>query len=301
MKEDLEVVARKELGETLEVIKESIDKFRKLLQEETDLRPPPDYVLLMFLRARKYRVDDAVKSLKNFFRLRSTHPEYYDNFLPSAVDYQTITREHKLFLLSKDRDSQGRIVGLARYGAWNSSICSLNELTKSMLMAVECVLLEEETQIRGIVAVDDLAGLGMHHIIHMTPRFFRVAIAIAQDAYPVRVKALYIVNTPAVFEGIFNLLIKPFLSEKLKERVHLVRGGLFELCGVIPSDLIPKEYGGTFEDFDVDWMERYLLEKQGHFEVMSQCGYATNCSDSSTAKNEMQTSDSEIDSVDTHL
>ncbi|KAL3196223.1 hypothetical protein MRX96_015527 [Rhipicephalus microplus] len=277
MMEDLEVVARKELGETFEVIKESIDKFRKLLQEETDLIPPPDYVLLMFLRARKYRVDDAVKSLKNFFRLRSSHPEYYDNFLPSAVDYQTITREHNLFLLSKDRDSQGRIVGLARYGAWNSSICSLNELMKSMLMAVECVLLEKETQIRGIVAVDDLAGLGMHHIIHMTPGLFRVAIAIAQDAYP------------------------PFLSEKLKERVHLLRGGLPELRGVIPSDLIPKEYGGTFEDFDVGWMERYLLDKQGHFEVMSQCGYATNCSDTSTAKNEMRASDSEIDSVDTHL
>ncbi|KAH7968939.1 hypothetical protein HPB52_012924 [Rhipicephalus sanguineus] len=112
MEEELEVAAREELGETPELRKESVDKFRELLQEETDLRPPPDYVLLMFLRARKYNMDNAMKSLKAFFRIRTKLPEYYDNHLPSALDYQTVVREHKLLMLSKDRDSQGRAVGL---------------------------------------------------------------------------------------------------------------------------------------------------------------------------------------------
>ncbi|KAL1485034.1 hypothetical protein MTO96_032223 [Rhipicephalus appendiculatus] len=278
MKEELEVAAREELGETPEVIKESLNRFRELLQEEPDLRPPPDYVLLMFLRARKYRVDGALKSLKSFFGIHTSLPEYYDNFLPSAMDYQTITREHKLLLLSNGRDSHGRAVGLIRFGAWNSSICSFNELVRSVFMGVECALLEEETQIRGIVGVADFAGVGMHHIIQMTPRFLGLIIALAQDTYPLRPKAFYIVNTPVVFEGIFNLLVKPFLSKKLKGRVHLLKGGLSELCGVIPSDFIPKEHGGKFEEFDYDRLERYLLDKEGHFEIMRQCGYVTHSS-----------------------
>ncbi|XP_049268878.1 alpha-tocopherol transfer protein-like [Rhipicephalus sanguineus] len=278
MEEELEVAAREELGETPELRKESVDKFRELLQEETDLRPPPDYVLLMFLRARKYNMDNAMKSLKAFFRIRTKLPEYYDNHLPSALDYQTVVREHKLLMLSKDRDSQGRAVGLVRLGAWNGSICSFNELLKWVLIGVECALLEDETQIRGIMGVLDLAGLGVHHIIQMTPRLLRLTVALAQDTYPCRPKALYIVNTPAVFEGMFYLFVKPFLSKKLKTRVHLLKGGLSELCGVIPSDLIPEKYGGTLEQFDFDRMERYLLDKSRHFEIIRQCGYATNCS-----------------------
>lgn len=272
----LEVVAREELGETPELKKECLDKFRELLQEENDLRLPPDYVLLTFLRARKYRLDDTVTTLENYFRARSNLPDYFENFSPSAIPYQTVIREHKLFMISKNRDSQGRAVGLIRFGAWNSSICSLTELVKSALVALECLLLEDETQIRGIVCVDDLAGLGMQHIMEMTPRFLRLIVALAQDTFPMRLKAFYIVNTPVVFERIYTFFVKPFLSKKLRERVHLLEGGLSELCGVIPSDLIPNEYGGTFEDFDFDRMERFLLDKASHFEMMRQCGYETN-------------------------
>ncbi|XP_065291993.1 alpha-tocopherol transfer protein-like [Dermacentor albipictus] len=272
----LEVVAREELGETPELKKECLDKFREILQGENCLRLPPDYVLLMFLRARKYRLNDAVKTLKNYFRARSSLPEYFDNFSPSAIPYQTIIREHKLLVISKDRDSQGRAVGLIRFGAWNSSICSLSEYVKSALVALECLLLEDETQIRGIVCADDFAGLGWQHIIAMTPTFLRLLVALVQDTFPLRLKAFYIVKTPAVFERIFRLFVRPFLSTKLKERVHLLKGGLSELCGVIPSDLIPKENGGTLEDFDFDRMERLLLDKASHFETMRQCGYETN-------------------------
>nr|XP_050040380.2 alpha-tocopherol transfer protein-like [Dermacentor andersoni] len=184
----LEVMAREELGETPELKKECLDKFRELLQGENGLRLPPDYVLLMFLRARKYRLNDAVKTLKNYFRARSSLPEYFDNFSPSAIPYQTIIREHNLLVISKDRDSQGRAVGLIRFGAWNRSICSLSELVKSTLVALEYLLLEEETQIRGIVCADDFAGLGWHHLIEMTPRFLRLVVALVQARSAVQKK-----------------------------------------------------------------------------------------------------------------
>lgn len=276
MKEELVAEAREQLGEIPELVKESLDKFRHLLEEDTELRIPPDYVLLMFLRARKYRVDDAVRTLKNYFRTLKSLPEYFENFSPSAVDYRTIIKEHKLLMFSKGKDPLGRPVGLIRYGAWDTSKCSLNELVKCVFIGAECLLLEDETQIRGIVCVDDFEGLGVHHIIEMTPKFIRLIVALAQDTFPLRLKAFYIVNAPAVFEGVFKYFVKPFLSKKLKKRVHLLKGGLSELCGVIPSDLIPKKYGGTLEAFDFDRMERYFLDKSSHFEIMRQCGYTAN-------------------------
>lgn len=39
-----------------------------------------------------------------------------------------------------------------------------------------------------------------------------------QDGFPIRIKAVHIVNEPRIFKGIFAI-IKPFLKEKIANRV----------------------------------------------------------------------------------
>lgn len=39
-----------------------------------------------------------------------------------------------------------------------------------------------------------------------------------QDGFPIRIKAVNIINEPRIFKGIFAI-IKPFLKEKMAERV----------------------------------------------------------------------------------
>lgn len=41
-----------------------------------------------------------------------------------------------------------------------------------------------------------------------------------QDGFPIRIKAVNIINEPRIFKGIFAI-IKPFLKEKMAERVIL--------------------------------------------------------------------------------
>lgn len=40
----------------------------------------------------------------------------------------------------------------------------------------------------------------------------------SQDGFPIRIKAVNIINEPRIFKGIFAI-IKPFLKEKMAERV----------------------------------------------------------------------------------
>lgn len=42
-----------------------------------------------------------------------------------------------------------------------------------------------------------------------------------QDGFPIRIKAVNIINEPRIFKGIFAI-IKPFLKEKMAERVSTV-------------------------------------------------------------------------------
>ncbi len=51
----------------------------------------------------------------------------------------------------------------------------------------------------------------------------------SQDGFPIRIKAVNIINEPRIFKGIFAI-IKPFLKEKMAERVTIVFNSVvFEL------------------------------------------------------------------------
>lgn len=269
-REDLETAARRQLGETPEVKQKSLEELRQLLLGEEGLRVPPDDVLLMFLRAKKYRVEDAFKTTRKYLRVRRDIPEYFDNLTPQNIPYKTFFTDHKIIMFG--RDARGRAVGYLRLGKWNTDVCTINDLMRCTEVAVESNLREEQTQVHGFVAIIDLEGFGFHQLIHMTPRFVRRVVTITQDSLPTRIKAICYVNTPPVYR-IVHALVKPFLSAKLLNRVHFLAGDISELHEVVPQELIPKEFGGTQEDYDFDAQEKFFHSKTDYFEKMLECGY----------------------------
>lgn len=274
-KGDLETLARLELGETPEVKRNSLTQLRQLLEEDDELRvPPDDDFLLMFLRTRKYKVHNALETIRRYFRARKNMPEYFEELTTSSSLYRTVFRDHKLIMYANERDPQGRVTSVTKYGAWSPKICSVAELLRCGLWAMECHLLDEETQIRGFVAMVDLKGFGAQHLTQLTPWFVGRVISIAQDSLPVRLKGIYFLNTPAVFQAVYTIA-KPFLSAKLKSRLHFIGSDLSELCGVFPSELLPEDFGGTMNDFDCDRQESFFNKKASYFDRIRQFGYQT--------------------------
>ncbi|XP_037277795.2 alpha-tocopherol transfer protein-like [Rhipicephalus microplus] len=271
--EDLKVLAKNELGETAEVRRESLAELNKLLDENSHVRiPRDDYILLMFLRVRKFNVPGALRTIKRYVRARRDIPEYFDNLTPSSIPYQAVFNEHKIIKYPKERDSQGRAVAYVNFGAWSPSICSMDDLARCVLVGLESGLLDEEIQIRGGVAIVDLKGFCARHLIQLTPKFARKAIMLAQDTMPVRIKGVYFINCPPVTETLYGL-VKSFLSEKLQKRLRFIGSDLTELCGDIPAEILPEEFGGKPERFDFDRQEKVFLGNADHFEKMLSCSY----------------------------
>lgn len=224
----------------------------------------------MFLRAKKHRVEDAFKTTKKYLRCRKDIPEYFGSLTPSNIPYEMVFRKHNLIMFS--RDASGRAVGYIQFGKWSTDICSMDDLMRCAIVGTESNLQEEETQVRGIVAIADLKGFGVHHMMQLTPRCARQIISLGQDTLPLRLKGFYYVNTPAVFR-IIHAIVRPFLSAKLLSRLHLLAGDISELRDVVPLEIIPKEFGGAQEDFDFDEQESFFHSKTDYFEKMLQCGY----------------------------
>lgn len=272
----MKMLAKNELGETAEVRRESLAELKKLLDENSHLQiPRDDYILLMFLRARKFNVPGTLRTIRRYLRARRDIPEYFDNLTPSSIPYHAVFNEYKLIMYAKERDSQGRAVAYVNFGAWSPSICSMDDLARCVLVGLESGLLDEEIQIRGGVAIIDMKGFCSRHLVQLSPKFARKVIILAQDTMPVRIKGVYFINCPPVTETLYGL-VKSFLSEKLQKRLRFIGSDLSELCGDIPAEVLPKEFGGTPEDFDFERQESLFLGKADHFERMLSCSYKEN-------------------------
>ncbi|XP_037570014.1 alpha-tocopherol transfer protein-like [Dermacentor silvarum] len=273
---NLEEVARLELGETPETKAESLLRLRQLLAGEPSLKiPSSDDFLVMFLRARKYRVEEAFQVIKNYFRMRRDVPEFFNDLVPQKVPFRTICHRYKLLMISPEPGECGRNMGIFNIGAWSPDICSLVDFTRAVLLLTSSWLLEDSPSICGAVCVMNMKGLNIYHLTQLTPSYLMKVANIMQDCYPVRMKAVYIINHPKIFEVIFAA-IKPFLRSKLLSRVHFVGHEDSEFWDNFPRDLVPSELGGRREHFDYDRQEQFVHSKSDFFETLCACGYKKN-------------------------
>lgn len=177
----LEEVARLELGETPEIRTKSLQRLRHLLEGVPSLKVPPgDDFLVLFLRARKYRVEDALNTIQKYFRMRRDIPEFFEDLTPANTPLERICHENNLVMISPEPDAYGRSITMIKLGAWNSTICSLNELSRAALLVTGSGQLEDVAQIRGVSGIVDLNGFGSQHLGLLTPSFLRKAVHITQ-------------------------------------------------------------------------------------------------------------------------
>ncbi|XP_065291945.1 retinaldehyde-binding protein 1-like isoform X2 [Dermacentor albipictus] len=273
---DLKEVARLELGETPETKADSLLRLRQLLAGEPSLKiPSSDNFLVMFLRARKYRVEEAFEMVKKYFRARRDVPEFFDELVPENVPFRTICHDHKLLMISPEPGMYGRSIGVFKIGAWNPDICSLLDYTRAWLLLTGSWLLEDVPSICGVESVMDMKGLNIRHLTQFTPAYLMKLANITQDCWPARIKAVYIINHPKIFEVLFAA-IRPLLRSKLLNRVHFVGDEASGFWDHFPGDLVPTELGGRREHFDYDRQEKLVRSRTGFFESLCACGYKKN-------------------------
>ncbi|KAL1473447.1 hypothetical protein MTO96_038664, partial [Rhipicephalus appendiculatus] len=84
--EELQKVAAEELGEDARKRDLCLVKLRNLLQGETSLHSRmDDEFLLRFLRTKKFKVEVAFRTIRNYYRHRRESPEIFQGLRPSKL------------------------------------------------------------------------------------------------------------------------------------------------------------------------------------------------------------------------
>ncbi|XP_014701400.3 alpha-tocopherol transfer protein-like isoform X2 [Equus asinus] len=229
LSEELVTKAREELQEKPEWRLRDVQALRDMVRKEypnlsTSL---DDAFLLRFLRARKFDYDRALQLLINYHSCRRSWPEVFNNLKPSAL--KDVLASGFLTVLPHT-DPRGCHILCIRPDRWIPSNYPITENIRAIYLTLEKLIQSEETQ----------------------------------DGFPIRIKAVHVVNEPRIFKGIFAI-IKPFLKEKIANRFFLHGSDLNSLHTNLPRSILPKEYGGTAGELDITAWNAVLLASEEDF------------------------------------
>ncbi|XP_022654023.1 clavesin-2-like isoform X5 [Varroa jacobsoni] len=202
-------------------------------------------------------------------------------------------------------------VFIARVGHWNAdSGFTLKDTYVPDIFLLEQALDDDESQVRGLVAIVDMAGFSFWHMRQLSfshikgyvgrrpllqrrrtllgrmqtdgrPRHrpdlmtMMVLVHTVQDAFPARFKAIHVVNQPGLYDYIYAC-IRPFLKPKIMKRIHLHGSDMTSLHEHIDPEILPEEYGGQAGPFNNDWICQQLYQRDEEFRKYSHYGFPRN-------------------------
>lgn len=93
------------------------------------------------------------------------------------------------------------------------------DIMKLVLMIGDIRLLEEQKGVAGDVYIFDASVATPAHFAKFTPTIVKKFLICVQEAYPVKLKEVHIINVSPLVDTIINF-VRPFLKEKIRQRIH---------------------------------------------------------------------------------
>lgn len=265
---ELKLAAAERLGETEEKVMSALLELRIALGKlprEDQPSSMDDAYLLRFLRARKFRVEEACQVIRNAAVFERDHPQWFSNV--RGEEFRALYQRGFMRVLQR-RDKGGRRVSLLlptrmpgpellngdtmmRWNVW-----SLGRMAKDPYF---CVL--------GASILENFDGFSFRQAMAMNSNLpsgvMRKNFHYVQRCAAYRLGAIVVVNQPTYMSFMWAI-VRPFMSAKMRSRVHLLGSDLKKLHELMdPADL-PPEFGGTSTEDPMAWFEEQIaLEARG--------------------------------------
>ncbi|CAM6122155.1 unnamed protein product [Calypogeia fissa] len=225
------IVEESELKQALEKLKELVDI------EGGNSKVAEDKELLRFLRSNSL---DTQASAKAF----ASHQKWRKEFIPKGyiaeAEVQSELEAKKAYWIEKDKKGRPVLLTIGRNHVYNKK--DFDEFKRFIVYFLECLIRESPPDAEQFICILDLKGLGLKNL---DSKSFIASAQILQSHYPQRVDKIFMINVPAIFNGIWKV-VKPFLNEDIGSRVVFVdKNKIGEtLTNEIDVEYLPTEYGG---------------------------------------------------------
>jgi len=265
--------AKDELKEDPKQRDSQIKTLREWCEKQPHLRSRlDDEFLLRFLRSAKFSQLRAQEKLDNFWSVRSSPtkgvPEWFSNLDPLDPEVSKLL-DLGLQIPLPGRDDEGRKVVLVQTGGYDPKETPMSDVMKVGFIVSDLLLLEEETQVNGVVILLDFSQFGTQHVFCWSRDTISKAMKCWQDVYPTRNKCVHYYNTPTVFNALYEIFYY-FTSEKMRKRVKFHKASLDSLHKEVPKRMLPTEYGGTAGSMKdlIQGYKEFVIKHKAELELM---------------------------------
>lgn len=231
--------AESELNEDQTTLGSEIDHLKKLIHQKQVPACTEASFLTWFLRSKKHDVYRAFDQLKKYSYQRHNLMNYY-GFI--HFDKIRVPIENGICGVLPKRDAQGRAVLYLRACMWKPSVCSADDVLKSLQALIHFCLEYPATQISGFCFVIDnyLASLDTVHLFVK----YGTVLAPTVSAFPGRFQKIAVVNSNIIIRNLFPFILA-LAPTKLKERTSFYGDARTVLPELFDPDILPEEFGGT--------------------------------------------------------
>ncbi|XP_001379317.1 alpha-tocopherol transfer protein [Monodelphis domestica] len=260
-----------ELPDLSPLLQPGIRELRKRAEAEQSQNwplPLTDAFLLRFLRARDFDLDLAWKLMKNYHKWREECPEITADLRPGTILGLLNSGYHAVL---KSRDPTGSRVLIYRIAQWDPQLFTAYDVFRVSLITSELIVKEVDTQRNGVKAIFDLEGWQFSHAFQISPSVAKKIAAVLIDSFPLKVRGIHLINEPIIFHTVFSL-IKPFLTEKIKQRIHMHGCDYKQSLSKYFPDILPLEYGGEtclMMDLCQEWRD-FIMKSEDYLLSISQ-------------------------------
>lgn len=246
---------RVELKEDVTTRDQDLAAIREWLKKQPHL--PDDWEtgpIMTFLRGSSFSLEKCKRKLDMYFTMRAACPEFFtkrDATMPELEDILTNKIQGPAL---PGITPNGRRVTICRGIHPDLNSQQITDILKLALMVGDVRLIEEKEGVAGDIYVLDAAVLGASMLAKLSASVIKKFLICVQEAYPIKLKEVHIVNTSPLVERIVNF-VKPFLKEKIRKRIFIHKE-VKDLYKYIPQEMLPNEYGGqagTMDQLQEQW------------------------------------------------
>ncbi|KOB76021.1 Cellular retinaldehyde-binding protein [Operophtera brumata] len=205
---------RVELKEDVTTRDRDVAAIKEWLKKQPHL--PDDWEtapILTFLRGSSFSMEKCKRKLDMYFTMRAACPEFFTNRDATRPDLNEIMANKIQGPPLPGVTPNGRRVTICRGIHPNMDAQQIVDTLKLALMIGDVRLTEEKEGVAGDIYVLDAAILGPSMLTKLSATTIKKFMICVQEAYPIKLKEVHIINTSPIVERFINFQWKYKLQE----------------------------------------------------------------------------------------
>ncbi|CAB3224773.1 unnamed protein product [Arctia plantaginis] len=205
-----------------------------------------DKQIVLFYNVCYGDLEKTKMCIEKYYTYRNNAPELFDYRIWNP-DLKQAAEVLEVFHVP-GKSSEGYEIIYHRLHNTDPSYFDLVTFCKLLFMVVDLSLTKRGPQ-PGYIVLFDMEGIKMGHLTRINLSIVRKIFQYVQEAVPVRVQAIHVLNTEPILDKLLSLT-KPFLDSQLLQTIHFYKKHEVpeKIHKIVPKSSLPSDYGGTLPD-----------------------------------------------------